>query len=276
MRLARGVRLVAPAIHIGLQLLAAFLLFLARRFGLRLALAPLAFELFIIAGIERRLAACHVKDVARDSVQEIALMADDDQARPVGLEKRLQPERRFEIEMVGRLIEQQEIRLGEEQRGKRDTHAPATGEFIERSDLRLFGKAEAGENAGRPRRSAMGIDRVEPFMNLGNAVRVRCMLGFAQERSPLLGRREHGVERRGCAPRRFLGQIADTRAGRCFDLPFVRLVHPSDQLEQRRFACAVAADEAQPGFRRDRNGGAVQNDVAAKAQRDGIERKHAC
>ena len=51
--LARGVRLVAPAIDIGLQLLGFRFLRGARGFSLRLTLAPLPCEGIIIAGIER-------------------------------------------------------------------------------------------------------------------------------------------------------------------------------------------------------------------------------
>ena len=53
LRLARGVRLVAPAIHIGLQLLGLRFLRGARGFRLRLALGALLAEGVIVAGVER-------------------------------------------------------------------------------------------------------------------------------------------------------------------------------------------------------------------------------
>ena len=53
LRLARGVRLVAPAIHVGLQLLGLRFLRGARGFRLRLALRPLLGEGVIVAGVKR-------------------------------------------------------------------------------------------------------------------------------------------------------------------------------------------------------------------------------
>jgi hypothetical protein len=46
------------------------------------------------------------------------------------------------------------------------------GERVERLVLRLLVEAEAGENARGPRRRAMGIDDVQPLVNLADAVRI--------------------------------------------------------------------------------------------------------
>ena len=50
--------------------------------------------------------------------------------------------------------------------------------------LRGLGKAEPGEDARRPGRRAMRIDRVEPLVDFADAVRVVGMLGFGQEPRP--------------------------------------------------------------------------------------------
>ena len=47
--------------------------------------------------------------------------------------------------------------------------------------LRLFVEAETGENAGRPCGSAVGIDNIEPFVNLADVMVVGCVLGLGQE-----------------------------------------------------------------------------------------------
>ncbi len=78
--------------------------------------------------------------------------------------------------------------------------------------LRLFGEAETSQDAGRARRRAMRVDRVQPLMDLGDAVPILGMLGFGQKRGALGRRCQHGLERRRLTARRFLREIADARA----------------------------------------------------------------
>ena len=274
LRLARGVRLVAPAIDIGLQLLGLGLLLAAHRLGLRRALGPLPRKGVVVAAIERQPAALDMQDVVGDIVQKIALMAHHDEAAAIGFEEGLQPHGSLEIEVVRRLVEQQEIGLGEQQRRKRDPHAPAAGEAVERLMLRLLRKTETGENARGARGSAMRVDGVEPLVDLADAVRVVRVLGLGEQFRPLLGRREHGLVRSGFAARRLLRDIADPRARRGLDASLVGLIDPGDDLEQRRLARAVTADQADMRLRRQRRRGLVENKLAPKAQRDAVEREH--
>jgi hypothetical protein len=137
-------RLVTPAIDIGLQLLGLRLLLATQRLGLGRALGPLPRKGIVIAAIEREPTAFDMEDEVGDIIQEIALMADHDQTAAIGFEEGLQPHRGLEIEMVRRLVEQQQIGLREQQRRQRDAHAPATGETVERLMLLLFGKTKTG------------------------------------------------------------------------------------------------------------------------------------
>ena len=82
-----------------------------------------------------------------DIVEEVALVADHEDRRRIGFEEILQPQHRFEIEVVRRLVEQQQIGLREQQRGERDAHPPAAREAVERAVLRLLVEAEADEDA---------------------------------------------------------------------------------------------------------------------------------
>jgi hypothetical protein len=54
-----------------------------------------------------------VKDVVDDVVEEVALVADDQHRRLVALEEILQPQGRFEVEVVRRFVEQQQVGLRE-------------------------------------------------------------------------------------------------------------------------------------------------------------------
>ncbi len=145
---------------------------------------------------------------------------------------------------------------------------------LERLMLRLLGEAEAGENARGPRRRAMGIDGVEPLVDLGDAMRVHGVIGLGEQRLALGVRRQHRLERGRRPARRLLRHIADANPRRRLDLAVVRLVDPGDELEQRRFARAVAPDQPDARLRRQGGGRLVEDEMAAEAQGDGIEGQH--
>ncbi|MNT67724.1 hypothetical protein D3C72_2058900 [compost metagenome] len=58
-------------------------------------------------------------------VQQIAVVADDDDGMRITPDIVFQPERAFKVEIVGRLVEQQQVRLGKEHAGQRHPHSPA-------------------------------------------------------------------------------------------------------------------------------------------------------
>src|SRR3546814_19318337 len=104
------------------------------------------------AGIKRQLAALQMQDVIDDIVQEIALVADDQDRRAIAFEDILEPHHRFEIEVVRRLVEQQHIGLREEEGGERHAHPQAPREAVERLFLHSHDETyppPAARGAGR-------------------------------------------------------------------------------------------------------------------------------
>ena len=65
-------------------------------------------------------------------VEEEAIVRDEDDRVGVGVEILLEPVARLEIEVVGRLVEQQQVGLAQQQLGQRDAHLPAAGEGLGR------------------------------------------------------------------------------------------------------------------------------------------------
>ena len=63
-------------------------------------------------------------------------MADQQHRAGVAAEVIFEPQARFQVEVIGRLVEQQQIGLDEQERGERDAHAPAAGELAARAGLR--------------------------------------------------------------------------------------------------------------------------------------------
>ena len=96
-------------------------------------------------------------------------MADQDQGAAVIAQKPLEPQRGFEVEMIGRLVEQQQVGLGEEDRRERNPHPPAARQICDRPALHHLVEAEPGEDARGPARRRMGVDLDEPGLDLGAA-----------------------------------------------------------------------------------------------------------
>ena len=174
-------------------------------------------------------------------------MADQDQGSPVVAQKAFEPECGFEIEVVGRLVEQQEIGLAEEDRGEPDAHPPAARQPTERLALRPLVEPEAGEDPRRPAGCGMRPDLDEPGLDFGGAQRLRPGLPLGQQARPLAVGGEHRRERGPLPARRLLCKKADATAARQFDRPVIRLQGAPDQVEEGRFPRTVATDQADLG-----------------------------
>ena len=113
MRLPRLAGLGLEPIDKGLQVLALCFLLFRRRSIQRLTLGSLPGERRVAAAIKRELAGIDVQDPVDGIVEQVAVMADDDDGSRIARQVIGQPQRAFEVEVVGRLIEQKQIRLGE-------------------------------------------------------------------------------------------------------------------------------------------------------------------
>ena len=100
------------------------------------------------------------------------------------------------------------------------------------------------------------------------------MLGFGQQGRALVAAASTVVERRRLTAGRFLRDIADAHTRRRLDPSLIGLVDPGNELEQRGFAGAVAADQTDASLRRQRGRRAIEDEMAAEAQRDAVKREH--
>ena len=106
----------------------------------------------VAAGVERQLAVLQMQDEfdrACSSRSRSWLTISTRAA--IALEEILQPQRAFEIEIVGGLVQQQQIGRGEQDRRQRHAHAPAAGEFASRAAaaLRRGSRGRRGCRAAR-------------------------------------------------------------------------------------------------------------------------------
>ena len=83
----------------------------------------------VVDPIERELALVEMQDLVDRGLQQVAIMADHDHRARIVREMILKPQRAFEIEIVGRLVEQQQIGRRKQRRRQRHPHPPAAGKF---------------------------------------------------------------------------------------------------------------------------------------------------
>ena len=203
----------------------------------------LPLERIVVAAIGFQLQLIDVQDDLRHHVQQAAVMADQQDGGGVGLQEALQPQGGFEVQMVGRLVEQQQVWLGRQRRGERHAHPPAAGKGFARAALRLLVEAQPRKNDGGAGRGAVGIDGQQPLVHLGQLFRIVLGLGLRQQLHALAVGHQHGFQQRLIAIRSFLRDRADAGAAVHRDIAALGVQLPQDQLHQRRFAKAVAPDQ---------------------------------
>ena len=144
-------------------------------------------------------------------VQQLAVVADDQRGVRVFLQPRFEPERAFQVEIVGRLVQQQQVGLGEQRRRQRHAHPPAAGELRHRPrrGRRWRSPGPPGFPPRAPargrRRSRSAARRCRPCCS-GSAVS-----SSASRRRALVVGGQHGVEQRDRRRRMLLIHRADPR-----------------------------------------------------------------
>jgi hypothetical protein len=93
-----------------------------------------------------------------DPIEEVAVVRHDDQRAGVGAQPPLQPQDGVEVEVVGRLVEQQQVRGHDERAREIEAHAEAAGKFAHGARFVARRKAQPGEQdlGARARRVAAG------------------------------------------------------------------------------------------------------------------------
>ncbi len=180
-------------------------------------------------------AALDVPDPVADLVEEPPVVGDDDDRGLQGVQVRGQPGDALDVEVVGRLVEQEEVgALGEargpsigaagQDPGEVDAPALAAGED---PDPRI-------EPLGQERRVEAAEQAAEDFADLRRG-------------GPLVGvgvAEQGGADARLVRERVALPEVGDGGAAGVDDAARVGLVGARDELQQRRLPVAVAADHA--------------------------------
>ena len=241
---------------------------------LRHPLGPLALERVVTARIERHLAALEVQDMVDDIVQEVALVADQQDRRAIGFEEILQPHHRFEVEVVRGFVEQQHVGRGEEQRGQCHAHLPPAGIAGQRPRLHRLVEAQALQDAGGAGGRGIGVDRDQPLIDITQLFGIALGLAALHQLGALDIGGQHRLERGRGAVGRFLRDIAELGALGHFARTVIGFQLSCDHADERRLARAVTTDQADPAAGGECGGCTVEDRAAAQAHGDAVQIEH--
>ena len=182
-------------------------------------------------------------DAVDDGVEEAAVVRDDEQGAVEAGEELLQPREAVGVEVVGRLVEQQHLRVLEQRRRQQRARLLAAREAVQRPVARQVLDPEPAPDLLGAGLGGPGLRRLGALERVGVAVEVAFVRAQGGERLARLAERvaEQRVERR-LARGRLLREVAD--AAVAGDRAAVGVLAAGQQPQQRRLAGAVGADEA--------------------------------
>jgi hypothetical protein len=264
---------------------------LARILRLLLALGERALALVevVVPGIGDQVAAVDLEDLADHAVQELAVVRGHHQRALERAQPVLEPQDRLEVEVVGGLIEQQRVRLHDQDPREPDAHLPAARERADVAVHLLGREAEAREHGARARLEPVAAERLEARLRLAVALDERVELALplrvgerVLELVQLARRFGHGARavERGLEHGLILeladvlAEVSDRRAAVDRDLPGVGLLLARDQPEDRGLAGAVRSDQPDLLAAVHRGRGLEEQDLRAVALGDGVDADH--
>jgi hypothetical protein len=117
------------------------------------------FELAVVTAIAHQFAVVDMQGDIGHGIQKLAVMADHHHGAGILFEPGFEPDQGVQIQVVGRFIEQQQVRRAHQRARQLQTHAPATREAVHR--LLQFSHAETQpQNQGLGPRWRIVLTRV--------------------------------------------------------------------------------------------------------------------
>src|SRR5690606_16076349 len=221
--------------------------------GVQALLAP-AQVVVVVARPAGDAATVDLDDARGQRAQEAAVVGDEQQAAGERLEEAFQPRDRRDVEMVGGLVQQQDVGFAHQRAGQQ--HAPLHA-ARQRLEARLRGQFELLDHLGHAAVEGAAVQGLDPRLRLAH----RCHVA----------RRDRVEPRAGRVLRHFLGHARHHRARLQAHFAVVGLEFARDQAHQGGLAGAVAADDAHALAGLDRQVHALEQQRAADAEVDALE-----
>jgi len=202
-------------------------------------------EVIVVAVPAPETLAAQFEDAGAQGVEKRPVVRDHQQGAGIARQVILKPQQRFEIEVVGRLVQHQQVRGLDEEAREMRAHDPAAGERACGPVMVVLAKSEAGEDLFGARFEGVVVNR--------GIVRVRGgLLEVFPPAAGTRGRRTHGQLQNSLFPRRhaFLGEETDGGAPLPGEGALIGRILAQNDAEQRCLARAVCAHEPEAVARR--------------------------
>ena len=152
----------------------------------------------VVARVERQPRALDAGDVRHATIEKVAIVRDDQQRAAEAAEPALEPDDRVEVEVVGRLVEQQQVGPARQRASEVEAHAPAAGELGDAAlEVGVF-EPESREQARGAGLGAVAVERRVALVQLAEARAIVRAFGVGErllDRTQLVVTVEHEVER---------------------------------------------------------------------------------
>ncbi len=211
----------------------------------------------VIAAILFNACRGHLENTVGGLIEKITIVRDNHgRAFPLA-EIPFQPFNGAHVEMVGRLVEQEQVGVRKEQAGQEGTRALSAGEVVKAERVIIRRKTEAGQNLADTR--LVGVAAAPLKIMLENAV-------FFEDRLSPLGHgmfeaikfflllddfRENGFGHLPERPRHLevglLGEIADPQPPGTVETARGGFILPGQDAQERGFTNAIRPDNPEPG-----------------------------
>ena len=251
-------RLGLEAIDEGLQVLALLVLLLRHLLQQHLLFGAQLLEHVVAAAVEHQLGLVEMQDLVDRRVQKVAVMADHQHRVRISGQVIHQPERAFEVEIVRRLVEQQQPRLREQHRGQCHAHPPAARKRRARTRLCRRIEAQPVQDHRGAGRGGMRVDIDKAGLDLGDPVRVGGVLGLVEQCRALDICGQHHFEEGLRSAGGLLGDGADLQALADGDAAALRRRFTTDHAEKGGLPRAIARDKTDSRAGLDRDSGLVE------------------
>ena len=253
---------------------------LAGRVGLLLLLeaGPLLLQPAGVVALERvAAAAVELEDPARHVVEEVAVVGDGDDRAVVVAQEALEPRHRLGVEVVGGLVEQQQVGAGQQQPAQRH---PAALAARERGDLGVAGREPQGVHGdldgalqvpgagGLDLRLEVGLAGAELLVvGVGVGPAGHDLVVFGEQRRHLADAVHHvALDVLGGVELRLLLEHAHREPGSQPGLAGVAVVDARHDPQQRRLAGPVGPEHADLGARVEGQGDVLQHLLVGRVE----------
>jgi hypothetical protein len=215
--------------------------------------------------------------VRADLVQEVAIVRDDDHGRVALVEHVFEPADRVDVEVVGRFVEQQDVRIREQRLCQQDAQLPARSDVAHRAAVLIDRHAHAEQQlTGTCLRSIAVIFREFRFqigrlhVIVVGRFRIRIDRVALRHRGPHLGVAHHDdVEHAHLFERELiLAQFAETFVRIEHDVAAARFEIAAEDFHEGRLAATVGADEAVAVAVAELDGDVFEQRLRAELHRD--------